>query len=81
MGYGMANLKTQAFPKNLQYTELKTVALQECAPIKLRLIPQDSLICAKDVRATICLGDGGGPLVSGKQIHSMRVSLTHRKSI
>lgn len=64
MGYGLATAKV--FPKNMQYANLKTVGLQECAPIKPRLIPKDSLFCAKDAHATICLGDGGGPLVSAK---------------
>lgn len=66
MGYGMANLASKVFPKNLQYTTLRTVGLQECAPVKPNLVPKDTLICAKDAKATICLGDGGGPLVSPK---------------
>lgn len=66
MGYGIANLASKVFPKNLQYTKLRTVGLQECAPIKPHLVPKDSLVCAKDAKSTICLGDGGGPLVSPK---------------
>lgn len=62
MGYGLINEKV--FPKQMQYTKFKTIGLHECAPIKLNLIPKDSLICAKDAQARICLGDAGGPLIS-----------------
>lgn len=64
MGHGLVNDKD--FPQNLQYTKLTTVGLQECAPVKPRLIPKHSLICANDAKSTICFGDGGSPFISAK---------------
>lgn len=60
LGYGL--VKNSVFPDNLQHTKFQTT---ECAPHTLDLVPKDSLVCAKGVLSSLCVGDMGDPLVSG----------------
>lgn len=61
-GYGL--VKPKLFPQNLQYASLKTVDLQECELNEHNSLAKDSIICTKGGRSRLCLGDGGGPLIS-----------------
>lgn len=63
-GYGL--VKTKVLPHNLQYTKFNTIDMQNCVKeIDLhKLISKYSLVCAKGVQSSLCIGDVGGPLVS-----------------
>lgn len=62
LGYG--RVSPNIYPENLQFTNFKTLDLQECLKKTYNLTSKNSLVCAKGVQSSLCTGDIGDPLVS-----------------
>lgn len=70
MGFGRVSATDNIFATTLQYTELKTIDLEECVPNALDFHTltdaTNSFICANGSTTSLCTGDKGAPLVSIK---------------
>lgn len=66
MGFGRVSVVDKIYATTLQYTELKTVAAEQCVSNVHGLKSAENLICADEVETSICKGDIGGPLVSAE---------------
>lgn len=63
-GYGF--VKTKVLPHNLQHTKFNIIDMHKCVKdIDMnKLISKHSVVCAKGIQSSLCIGDVGGPLVS-----------------
>lgn len=62
LGYGLVSFNV--YPQNLQFSNMKTIGLQECIKNTYNVTLKNGFVCAKGAETSLCVGDVGAPLVS-----------------